>query len=313
MGASSVTSQSVAGGLRESTCLTSPTQTAVVCDTTAYLPSELVAARGIKTISLYVTVDGHQEAESEITDYAGFYERLRASEGGATTSQPSIGDFISRLRAAARRRSRNRLDPHLRRDLRHLEAAGQARERLIAEGKGGERIHLFDSRSAGGGMGLCALVAAAAAASGGRRREAVRRPRRAGARGAEDVVCDRHARVPAPRRPDRRRPRLDRLGAEDQADPHPGGGDHPGRARAHPGSLDRAPARLRPPAPRVGPRRLGRPAHPGSTRPRRPWSTTAAKSSAASRSSSPRSAPCSAPTSAPACSASAASRKTVLS
>ena len=45
--------------------------------------------------------------------------------------------------------------------------------------------------------------------------------------------------------------RLDRLGAEDQADPHPGGGDHPGRAGPHPRPLDRAAARLRPPAPRV--------------------------------------------------------------
>ncbi len=44
-------------------------------------------------VSLYVSVDGRQERESEIADYAGFYERLRASEGGATTSQPSIGDF----------------------------------------------------------------------------------------------------------------------------------------------------------------------------------------------------------------------------
>ena len=57
--------------------------------------------------------------------------------------------------------------------------------------------------------------------------------------------------------------RLDRLGAEDQADPHPRGGDHPGRAGPHPRPLDRAAARLRPPAPRVRPRRLGRPAHPG--------------------------------------------------
>src|SRR3954453_17155314 len=81
--------------LRESPRLSPPAETAVVCDTTAYLPSELLASRGIKTISLYVSVDGQQEAESEISDYAGFYERLRASEGGATTSQPSIGDFTA--------------------------------------------------------------------------------------------------------------------------------------------------------------------------------------------------------------------------
>jgi DegV family protein with EDD domain len=74
--------------------VSSSAETAVVCDTTCYLPTELVAKRGIKTISLYVSVDGHQERESEISDFDDFYERLRASESGATTSQPSIGDFL---------------------------------------------------------------------------------------------------------------------------------------------------------------------------------------------------------------------------
>ena len=46
-------------------------------------------------ISLYVSIDGEQKPESEISDYAEFYERLRASETGATTSQPSVGDFIA--------------------------------------------------------------------------------------------------------------------------------------------------------------------------------------------------------------------------
>src|SRR3954447_7873984 len=68
----SVTSQSVARGLRESLFLSSSSATAVVCDTTAYLPDELIASRGIQTISLYVTVDGQQEAEAEIADYAAF-------------------------------------------------------------------------------------------------------------------------------------------------------------------------------------------------------------------------------------------------
>ena len=70
-------------------------QTAVVCDTTAYLPDELADRREIERISLYVSIGEDQEAESEISDFAGFYERLRASEGGATTSQPSVGDFVS--------------------------------------------------------------------------------------------------------------------------------------------------------------------------------------------------------------------------
>ncbi len=147
--------------------MSSPTPTAVVCDTTAYLPSELLASRGVETISLYVAVDGHQERESEIADYAGFYERLRASENGATTSQPSIGDFLSAYEPLLDE-GREVVSIHISAGISGTwEAAGQARERLIAEGKGGERIHVFDSRSAAGGMGLSVLAAAAAAAAEG--------------------------------------------------------------------------------------------------------------------------------------------------
>ncbi len=51
--------------------------------------------RGIELISLYVSIDGEQQPETEISDYGAFFERLRASKSGATTSQPSIGDFVA--------------------------------------------------------------------------------------------------------------------------------------------------------------------------------------------------------------------------
>jgi DegV family protein with EDD domain len=47
------------------------------------------------------------------------------------------------------------------------ESALQARERLTEQGKGGERIHVYDSRSSCGGQALVVLAAANAAASGG--------------------------------------------------------------------------------------------------------------------------------------------------
>lgn len=138
----------------------------MVCDTTAYLPTELMAERGIVPISLYVSVDGDQRPESEIGDYGEFFEQLRASEGGATTSQPSVGDFVS-VYEPLLDTGREVVSIHISSGISGtFEAAGQARERLIAEGKSGERIHLFDSRSACGGTGLCALGAAAAAAAG---------------------------------------------------------------------------------------------------------------------------------------------------
>jgi DegV family protein with EDD domain len=142
-------------------------RTAIVTDTTTYLPKELVDETKISVVSLYVTVDGRQERESEIADFADFYERLRASAESVSTSQPSIGDFIEVY------------EPLLERDIdivsAHIsggisgtvEAAGQARDRLIADGKRGERITIFDSRSGAGGQGLVVLAGARAASAGG--------------------------------------------------------------------------------------------------------------------------------------------------
>jgi DegV family protein with EDD domain len=151
----------------------------VVCDSTAYLPAELLAERGIETISLYVAVDGEQRPETEIRDYGEFFERLRASEDGATTSQPSIGDFVS-VYEPLLEGDREIVSVHISSGISGtFEAASQARERLIAEGRGGERIHLFDSRSACGGTGLSAVAAAAAAAGGADGAAALARARQA--------------------------------------------------------------------------------------------------------------------------------------
>ena len=146
--------------------MTGSEKTAVVCDSTCYLPSELVAERGIEVISLYVSVDGEQEREVEIADYGAFFDRLRASEGGATTSQPSVGDFIS-VYEPLLEAGKEIVSIHISAGISGtFEAANQARERLSEEGKGGERIRVMDSRSAAGGMGLCALGASAAALEG---------------------------------------------------------------------------------------------------------------------------------------------------
>jgi len=142
--------------------------TAVVTDTTAYLPEELVAERGIERVSLYVSLEGVQRPEIEISGdgYADFFERLRASEEGATTSQPSVGDFCAvyePLLAAGR----EIVSIHLSAGISGTcESALQAKERLTSEGKGGERIRVFDSRSSAGGQALVVLAAANAAAAG---------------------------------------------------------------------------------------------------------------------------------------------------
>src|SRR4051812_42801467 len=140
--------------------------TAVVADTTSYLPRELLDRHDVKEVSLYVGLEGEQEREADITDLHGFYERLRASDQQVTTSQPSVGDFISvyePLLAAGK----EIISIHLSSGISGTcESAMQARERLTADGKGGERIAVCDSRTGAGGMGLMVLAAAAAAEAG---------------------------------------------------------------------------------------------------------------------------------------------------
>jgi len=155
--------------------VTSPAETAVVCDSTAYLPSEMLAERGIEMISLYVSVDGEQERELDITDYGDFYGRLRASTSGATTSQPSIGDFID-VWGPLLDAGREVVSIHISSAISGtFAAANQARERLVADGRSGERVHVYDSEMACGATGLCVLAASAAVAGGGGPQEAIAR------------------------------------------------------------------------------------------------------------------------------------------
>jgi DegV family protein with EDD domain len=146
--------------------VTGEAQTAIVCDTTAYLPLELIEERGIHQISLYVALGGDQRRESEITDYDSFFERLSASEEGATTSQPSVGDFIESY-GPLLDAGRDIVSIHLAATISGTyESALLARQRLIDDRRGGERIHVIDSRTGCGGMGMLVLTASSAAAEG---------------------------------------------------------------------------------------------------------------------------------------------------
>jgi DegV family protein with EDD domain len=155
--------------------------TAVVADTTSYLPPEVLAQHDIRLVSLYVGIEGEQDRESDVTDLQGFYERLRSSGEAVTTSQPSVGDFLA-VYEPLLAEGKEIVSIHLASGISGTyESAMQARERLTAEGKGGERIVVCDSRTGAGGMGLMILAAARAAEQGAGaaeasdRAEAVRR------------------------------------------------------------------------------------------------------------------------------------------
>jgi DegV family protein with EDD domain len=133
---------------------------AVVSDTTAYLPAELVRECEIHLVSLYVNWEDGSERESEIGSYDEFYQRLRTSEQLPTTSQPSIGDFLEVYEPLVEQ-GRNVVSIHISGGISGtVDSARQAAERLAE--RAGDRITVIDSETAAGGLGLVVLAAARA-------------------------------------------------------------------------------------------------------------------------------------------------------
>ena len=140
---------------------------AVVTDSTAYLPPELVARHGVQVVPLYVVFGGDRTVpETDITDYPAFFEELRTAESLPTTSQPSVGDFTS-VYEPLLADGQDVVSIHISGGLSGTpEAARQAAEALERDGKGGERVRVIDSTTAAGGLGMLVLTAAVAAANG---------------------------------------------------------------------------------------------------------------------------------------------------
>ncbi|HEX8065294.1 MAG TPA: DegV family protein [Thermoleophilaceae bacterium] len=141
---------------------------AVVSDTTGYLPREIVEAHDVRLVSLYVNFGGERtEREADITDLDAFYDEMRSAERLPTTSQPSVGDFVS-VYEPLLAEGRDVVSVHLSAGLSGTtEAARQAAEALEREGRGGERVRVVDSSTAAGGLGLVTLAGARRAANGG--------------------------------------------------------------------------------------------------------------------------------------------------
>ena len=141
---------------------------AVCSDTTNYLPRDLVAANDIQEVSLYVSLDGHQQREADILeDTDRFYNALRATDEAATTSQPAVGDFLSVWRPILERGD-DIISVHLSSGISGTYASAlAARELLGEEGVDETRVRVVDSRRACGGLGLMLLAGAAEVRTGG--------------------------------------------------------------------------------------------------------------------------------------------------
>src|SRR5918996_518945 len=133
---------------------------AIVTDSTAYLPAELIERHGVHVVPLYVVFGADRTVpEVEITDYPAFFEELRSAEKLPTTSQPSVGDFTSAYEPLLSD-GRDVVSIHISGGLSGtLEAARQAKAALERDGAGGERIEVVDSTTAAGGPGFPVVAA----------------------------------------------------------------------------------------------------------------------------------------------------------
>lgn len=152
---------------------------AVVTDSTAYLPAALVDSLGITVVALYYDVSGDASPggghdvpgrglrESEFDgDLGRFYAELDASKTVATTSPPTVEDFVEVFDRLLQRHSAVVSVLISSGISRTCSIARQAAARLESEGRGGERVEVTDSAGTGGHQGIQALAAARAAAAG---------------------------------------------------------------------------------------------------------------------------------------------------
>jgi DegV family protein with EDD domain len=139
---------------------------AVVTDTTHYMPRALVEELRVHEVSLYVTFEGVTAREAEIVDLDDFYARLSSSAEMPSTSQPSVGDFLS-VYEPLLEAGQDIVSIHLSAGISGTcAAAEQARDQLAEGGIAPERIVVLDSATACAGLGMMVIAATSAARAG---------------------------------------------------------------------------------------------------------------------------------------------------
>ena len=152
---------------------------AIVLDSTHYMPREVVERHGFHTVSLYVRwgTPPSDTREAELPDFDAFYDHLRSARELPSTSQPSVGDFLSVYEPLIERGD-DILSIHLSGGISGtVRSAEQARDRLLEQGVAPERVIVLDSSTACAGYGLMAIAADNVAKEGASLQDAAERAR----------------------------------------------------------------------------------------------------------------------------------------
>ena len=135
---------------------------AIVTDSTAYLPDELVEGYGIHVVPLYVVLAGRSGREGADVGPEVVARTLAVRGQTVSTSRPTPGDFVAAYRRALDEGADRLVSVHLSSELSGTWDAA----RLAASQIGEHIVTVVDTRSAAMGAGFAAVAAARAAAAG---------------------------------------------------------------------------------------------------------------------------------------------------
>ncbi len=135
---------------------------AVVTDSTAYLPPEVVGRYGIEVVPCYVVLAGRSGREGEEITPADVARALGTRGQRVSTSRPTPGDFVAAYRRRLAAGAERIVSVHLSAELSGTWDAA----RLAAAQVGEHVVTVVDTRSTGMGCGFPVLAAARAAAEG---------------------------------------------------------------------------------------------------------------------------------------------------
>lgn len=134
---------------------------AIIIDSTANLPQELVDKYGIHVVPQIVNWDGQSLLDGIDLHAEDFYKKLPTSKSNPTTSQPSAGEFLEHFQKVAAT-----ADSIVGIFISEFLSGTLSSARTAKEMMGDYPLEIVDSRSASMGLGLIGLAAARAAAAG---------------------------------------------------------------------------------------------------------------------------------------------------
>ena len=135
---------------------------AVITDSTAYLPQELVEGYGIHVVPLYVVLAGRSGREGQDIGPEDVARALAVRGQRVSTSRPTPGDFVAAYREALDAGADRLVSIHLSGELSSTSEAA----RVAASQVGEHIVTVVDSRTAAMGTGFAVLAAARTAATG---------------------------------------------------------------------------------------------------------------------------------------------------